>query len=375
MDKLHREPPKSYPKLIDRRLQQIRFTIEDLKLDGLVVSYLPNIRYLTNFSGSSAYLFILPDQLHFVTDDRYDLQIKGELYDIPGMKIHSTREVWHYLAKEQFLGKDVKTLGFEADRMPYSEAVEIRNVIRPIKFKPAPGEIEPFTMPKDPEELANIEKAAKIAEEVYEFLKGEIKPGQTEAHIANMLAYKARELGSERLPFHIILTSGTNTALPHITPTDKKIKKNDLVLLEFGCTYNGFAASICRTLCVGKPTKEQETVYKMLLEAQNATFENLRPGINAKILESHARKIITEGGYGDYFKTNLAHGVGISYNENPIISFRREDQIVPDECVIAVEPGIYIPNKFGMRIKDIGQVTTSGINQITFPPDELEVVG
>ena len=338
------------------------------------MSYLPNIRYLTNFSGSSAYLFILPDEIHFVTDDRYDLQIKGELYDIPGMKIHSTREVWKYLAQEQFLGKKVKTLGFEADRMPYSEAVEIRNIIRPIKFKPAPGEIEPFTMPKDPDELKYIEQAAKIAEEVYEYVKGEIKPGQSEAHISNMLAYKARELGSEGLPFHTILTSGTNTALPHITPTDKKIKKNDLIVLEFGCTVNGFAASICRTLAVGKATAEQKTVYKMLLEAQNATFENMRPGINGRILEGHARKIITEGGYGDFFKTNLGHGVGISYNESPIISFRRDDQIVPDECVMAIEPAVYIPNNFGMRIKDIGQCRTSGTNQITYPPDELEVL-
>jgi len=374
MDKLHRKPPESYPPLIDHRLGQIRFATQDLKLDGLVVSYLPNIRYLTNYSGSSAFLFVLRDKLHFVTDDRYEAQIKGELYPLKNMEVHITRDVWKYLADSKFLGDKVKTVGFEADSMPYSEAVEIRNIIRPLKFKPAPNEISRFTMPKDPEEVKYIEKAADIATKVYDYIKGEIKVGMTESHIANMIAFKARELGSERVPFHMIVTSGTNTAMPHLNPTDKKIKKNDLLVIDFGCTVNGFAASICRTICVGKATEEQKTVYHMLLEAQHATFKNLRPGINGKILEGHARRIITEGGYGDYFKTNLGHGVGIQYNEPPMISFRHVSHIVPDNCVIAVEPAVYMPNKFGMRIKDNAQVAVGGARQMTMSPEELEEI-
>jgi Xaa-Pro aminopeptidase len=373
MDILHREAPTSYPKLIDKRLQQIRFAIEDLKLDGLVVSYLPNIRYLTNFSGSSAYLFILPNEIHFITDDRYEYQIKGELFPIKNMKIHITREVWKYIAENNILGPKTKTLGFEADKVFYSEAVEIRNLIRPLKFKPTPGEIEPFTMPKDPEELKNIQDACKMCEDVYEYIKTKIKPGLTEWDITNQIAYKARELGSEGVPFHIICTSGTNTAMAHLHPTMRKIKKGDLILMEFGCTVNGFASTLCRTLAVGSATKEQETMYTMLVEAQNATFKNLRQGIVGKVLESYARKIINEGGYGEYFKTNLGHGVGITYNEKPMINSRSED-IVPEGCVMAIEPGVYIPNKFGMRIKDTAKVNKDGVQQITFPPEKLEII-
>lgn len=374
MDKLHRDPPTSYPKIIDKRLQQIRFAIEDLKLDGFALTYLPNIRYLTNFSGSSAFLFILPNEIHFVTDDRYEYQIKGELFPLKNMKIHITREVWKLISDDRILGPKVKTIGFEADKMYYSEAVEIRNMVRPLKFKPTPGEIEPFTMPKDDEELQSIKDACKMCENVYDYIKGVIKPGMTEWDITNQIAYKARQLGSEGVPFHIICTSGTNTAMGHLHPTMKKIKKGDLLLLEFGCTVNGFAATISRTLGIGKITPEQEKIYRMLIEAQNATFKNLRQGIVGKVLETYARKVINEGGYGQYFKTNLGHGVGITYNEKPYINSRSED-IVPEGCVMAIEPGIYIPNKFGMRIKDTCKVFKDSVMQITFPPEKMEIIG
>jgi Xaa-Pro aminopeptidase len=196
----------------------------------------------------------------------------------------------------------------------------------------------------------------------------------SESEISNKIAFKARELGSEGVPFHIICTSGTNTALPHLHPTNKKVKAGELVLMDFGCTVNGFAASLTRTVAVGKVSKEQQTVYSMLLEAQNATFENLRPGIQGPILEGYARKIINESGYGEYFKTNIAHGVGISYNESPVINSRDDDAIVPADCVMAVEPAIYIPDKFGIRITDSAVVTTGGVKQITFPPEEIEVI-
>lgn len=373
MDKLHREPPTSYPKIIDKRLQQIRFALDDLKLDGLVVSYLPNIRYLTNFSGSSAYLFILKDELHFITDDRYEAQIKGELYKLPNLKVHITREVWKYISEDSVLGAKTKTIGFEADKVYYADAVEIRNMIRPLKFKPTPGEIEPFTMPKDPEEIENISKACKMCDDVYQYIKGVIKVGMSEWEITNEIAFKAREFGSEGVPFHIICTSGTNTAMPHLNPTSRKVKKNDLILMEFGCTVNGFASTLCRTIAVGGATKEQETMYRMLVEAQNATFKNLRQGIVGKVLEQYARKIINEGGYGSYFKTNLGHGVGITYNERPNINSRSED-IVPEGCIMAIEPAVYIPNKFGMRIKDTAKVNKEGVSQITFPPENLEII-
>jgi len=370
MENKYIQIPESYPELINRRLQQTRFTIEDEKLDALVISHIPNVRYLTNFSGVSAFLFVTQDELHFVTDDRYELQVQRELYKLPNMKIHITRDVWQYLADTKFLGK-ISSLGFEADRMPYSDAVEVRNVIRPMKFKPAPNSFEPFTMPKDKDELIFIEKAANIALDTFKYITDFMKPGMTEVEIENEIAYYARKIGSEGVPFHIVFSSGINTAYPHLKATEKKIKKNEIIMVDFGCTYNGFAAGITRTLVIGKATKEQKAIYSMIYKAQQAAFKNLRPGMNGKILDGFAREIIEKEGYGDYFKTNLGHGVGISYNEKPIISFREDSQMVPEGCVLAIEPGVYIPEKFGIRIKDNVVVSRNGTKHITESPKEI----
>ncbi len=362
-----------YPKLVDRRLEQIRFTMEDLKIDSIVVTYLPNIRYLTNFSGSAATLFITENELHFVTDDRYEEQIKTELYPLPGIKTHISRDVWSYIKTAKIL-KEKSSLGFEADRMAYSDAVDIRNKIRPIKFKPAPGEVEPFTMPKAPEELDNIKKSCAIAEKIYEEMLDFIKPGITEKEIANEISFRSRQMGSESEPFDIIVVSGARGGLIHGMPSDKKIKKNEIVLMDFGCIVNGFCSDITRTIAVGKATKEQKSIYKLLRQAEKAAIEYVRPGMNGKNLDAAARNLIEKAGYGDYFQHSLGHGLGLVVHERPTITFRMDDQIVPNECVLAIEPGIYLPGKFGMRVEDNIFVTTNGGEYLTNAPDELVVI-
>ncbi len=366
------EIPK-YPELVDRRLTQIRFTMEENKIDAIVVTYLPNIRYLTNFSGSAATLFIRQDGMDFVTDDRYEEQIKTELYPLSNLKTHISRDVWEYAVKKK-LFKNIGALGFEADRMPYSEAVEIRNKIRPVKFKPTPGEIEPFTMPKSPEELNNIKDACKIAEDVYDKILGMIKPGMTEKEIANEISYLSRQMGSEGEPFDIIVVSGERGSLVHGKPSDKKLKKNEIILVDFGCKVNGFGSDITRTFALGKATKEQQSIYKLLNDAKKAAIEYVRPGMNGKNLDESARSMIEKAGYGKYFQHSLGHGIGLVAHEKPIITFRMADQIVPEDSVLAIEPGIYLPNKFGMRVEDNIHVTRNGGEYLTKAPDELPVL-
>lgn len=364
---------KPAPEMASRRLDQIRFTLEDLKLDALVVTSLANIRYITNFSGSAAILFITNDALHFITDDRYDTQIKSELYELPNLKTYITRDVWGLVNSENILD-DIDTLGFEADVMPYSEAVDIRNKIRPVKFKPAAGEIERFMRPKAPEELESIKKACSIAEEVYEKIIGMVKPGMTEHELASEISYQARLLGSEGEAFDIIAVSGERSALVHGQPSDKVIKKGDIILLDFGCIVNGFRSDITRTFAMGKATKEQKDLYKLLWEAKCKAVEAVRPGMNAKLLDAVARDMIKEAGFGDYFLHSLGHGIGLITHEKPIITFRLEDQIIPEDCVLAIEPGVYLPNKFGMRVEDDILVTRSGGEYLTHAPEELPII-
>ncbi|MDQ1265922.1 MAG: Aminopeptidase family protein [Bacteroidota bacterium] len=365
-----KESPRLYPKIADRRLEQLRFTMEDLKVDAMVVTYLPNIRYLTNFSGSAATLFILPEEMHFITDDRYAEQIKTELFPFPNMKTHITRDPWNMITDNKILN-NIPTLGFEADRMAYSTAVNIRNVIRPIKFKPAPCGIEPFTIPKSPEELENIQKACDIAVQVYEKILGMIKPGVSEREIAIEIAYQSRILGSENDPFDIIALTGPHACLVHGKPGDRRIHKNDIVLLDFGCRVNGFISDISRTICVGKPTKEQKSIYKLLYDSLENAIQTVRPGMNGKTVDSAARSMITKAGYGENFQHSLGHGIGLEAHEMPTITFRLDDQIVPEDAALAIEPGIYIPDKFGMRIEDNIVVTRNGGRRLTKAPDDL----
>jgi Xaa-Pro aminopeptidase len=363
----------AYPKIIDMRLIQLRFTLQEHKADSLAVTYLPNIRYLTNFSGSDAKLFISNDEIHFLTDDRYEEQVKTELFSLPNLHIHITRDPWNYLIEKKLMGGP-ETMLFEADRVSYSDAVVIRNVVRPIKFKPVATLVERFTVPKSPEEIEFLQKSANISLEVYEYMLNHIEVGMTEREIELEIAYQTRKRGSEGDPFDIIVVSGERGSLVHGKASDRQLKKGDILLMDYGSKYNGFCSDITRTIAIGKATKEQKAIYKLLWEAKEAAIQGVLPGMNGKSLDKIARSMIQKAGYGDFFQHSLGHGIGLETHESPIITFRKDDQIIPENSVLAIEPGIYLTGKFGMRVEDMIIVTKAGGRHITKAPEELIVI-
>lgn len=367
------EVRRTYPEKIDQRLQQIRFRIEEEKAEGLYVNYLPNIRYLTNFSGSAASLFILLDEVWFFTDDRYEEQIQTELYPLPNLKTFITRDIWGFCVQRK-LFKSVSTLVFESERLSYQDVINIRNLIRPVKFKPALSIVEPFTMPKSTEELENIRKACEMSEKVFEQVLKNFKVGMTEKELAAEVVYIARKFGSEGEPFPTIVVSGKRSSLVHGSPSDKQIKSGEVVMIDFGCIVNGFCSDITRVFAVGKSTKEQRTIYDLLIKAKDAAIERVRPFVNGKLVDDAARSLIAKAGYGEYFQHSLGHGIGIVPHEQPLITFRKDDQIIPESCVLAIEPGVYIPNKYGLRVEDNIFVNRDGAKYLTKAPAELIVV-
>lgn len=365
---------KKTPSFVKERLARINFILEDSKTEAIIITDVKNIRYLTGFSGSSASLVVFPDKLHFITDDRYEEQIDGDLYDIPNLETHITRDVWAYL-KDKGIIKNVKSMLFEADKMPYAVAVETRNIIRPIKFKPTESTIDLYMVPKDPIEVESIKEACAMAERVYEKALKKIKSGMTEAELAAEVAYLSRMEGSEGEPFPTIVLSGTRTSLPHGMPSqEKKIKKNELVLFDFGCKVNGFGSDITRTVCFGKPTKEMQTAYETLYKAQTEAIDMIRPFMKAKLLDEKAREILKEAKLEEFFKHSLGHGIGLSAHERPVISSRRDDENIPDNSVLAIEPGVYQPGKWGMRIEDNVFIAVGGNERLTNAPAKLPTV-
>jgi Xaa-Pro aminopeptidase len=367
---------KPYPKTIDKRLHQLRFNMDDNKVNCVFVSHLPNIRYFTNFSGSAAAMLIFNDEIHFFTDDRYEEQAKTELYALHNLRVHITRDVWEYCVKKNIINK-IQSLGVETEYLNYEDAVNIRQLVHShdIKFKAVKSLVEKYTQPKSPEELESIRKSCNIAEKVFEHILKIIKPGMTELDIAIEIDYRSRLLGSEGPAFDTIVTSGTRGALVHGQPSIKKIRKNDIVLMDFGCKVNGFCSDISRTICVGKPTREQQELYKLIYSAMSEAISEVRPGMKGHFLDSVARDIITKAGYGNYFQHSLGHGIGLVCHEKPVISFRLQDQVIPEGAVLAIEPGIYLPEKFGIRIEDNVLVAKIGSNiKLTNAPEELITV-
>jgi Xaa-Pro aminopeptidase len=362
-----------YPKIVDRRLEQLRFSLEEQKSEAIAISFMPNIRYLTNFSGSNALLFVMENELHFVTDDTYEDQIKDELYDLPNLTTHITRNPWVYLVQEKVF-KGIDGISFEADTMPYSEAVEIRNKIRPIKFKPADNLVSRYTQPKDPEELEFIKQAIALSEEVYNKMLGFIQVGMTEIEVANEIAHQCRLAGSEGEPQAIIVVSGPRCSHVNGNPSNRKIKKQELVIIDFGVKINGYGTAISRTIAMGRVTKEQKAIYDSLAKARKVALKEVRPGMVAKNLDNLCRESIVKDGYGEYFKHGFGHGVGLQAIEQPILSYEVVDHMIPDECVISVEPGIYLTDKFGIRAEDIFLVTKSGGEMLLAAPSQIAVI-
>lgn len=368
-----RENVNKYPKIVDRRLEQLRFSFEEQKAEAIAVSFMPNIRYLTNFSGSNALFFIMEDELHFVTDDTYEEQIQDELYPLPNLYTHITRDPWIYLVENNVF-KGVQGISFEADFMAYSEAVEIRNKIRPIKFKPADNLVSRFTQPKDPDELIHIKTSLELADKVYNKMLNIIKVGMTEIEIANEIAHQCRLAGSEGDPQDIIVVSGPRCSQVNGNPSHKKIKKQELVIIDFGCKVNGYGTAISRTIAMGRVTKEQKTMYESLLKARSLARNEVRPGMFGKHLDTICRNSIKNDGFGAFFKHGFGHGMGLRAVEQPIISYEITDQIIPEECVVGVEPGIYISNKFGMRAEDVFLIGKNGGEMLLPAPEQIAII-
>ena len=240
-----------------------------------------------------------------------------------------------------------------------------------VRIKAISSLVEPYTQSKTPEEISIIKKSANISEDVYEHILSIIKPGMSELDIAIEIDYQARLRGSEGVAFSTIVTCGERGAIVHGQPSNKKIKKNDIVLMDFGAKVNGFCSDITRTFCVGKPKLEHKNIYNLVYNAMSSAINEARPGMHGHFLDEVARKSIRDAGFGDNFKHSLGHGVGLECHEKPTITFRLKNQIIPENVILAIEPGVYFPGKFGIRVEDMVIVTKNKNIKLTDAPDKL----
>ncbi|MEO0231417.1 MAG: aminopeptidase P family protein [candidate division WOR-3 bacterium] len=343
------EPSLTGLKNLKSRIKYIREKMDELKIDAYFIYYLPNVSYLTGFRGSSGFVIVTHNKSYFITDSRYEEESKKEIEEEFEILIH--KGLTQTLKKARFM-RYIKRIGFEKDWMPYGVYKNFEKELNK-KFVPCEDIVRKIRIHKNDSEIEKIKKAQRINEKIFEEIIDIIKPDKVrEIDLAAEIEYKIKKSGGE-VPFPPIVATGSNSALPHAKPGKRIIKNNKPLKIDMGVKYKGFCSDMTRTIWIGKkPSQEFIKIYQIVLDAQNKAIESIKIGMEAKEVDGIARKHIEEKGYGKFFGHGLGHGIGIEVHELPALSPLSKDKI-EEGMVFTIEPGIYLPNRFGVRIEDL----------------------
>lgn len=341
------------------------------RLDAILVSSTPGVRYLSGFTGSTGLCVVTPRRAFFLTDSRYTLQSKGEVS--PAFtRIPAHRGLFEEVARSGVLPRK-GVVGFEADDLTVLRYRNLKRLLPGYVYRPLSGLFENLRSIKEREEIASISAAVRISDRVFESLLQEIRPGARECDVAARISFLHRSSGADGDAFDPIVASGPRGAIPHARATRRRIRKGEMVVLDFGCTVGGYRSDLTRTIAIGKPSREMRDVYSVVLDAQNEAIGAARAGLIARDLDGVARRRIAAAGYGRRFTHSLGHGLGLHLHERPRISSLSLDRLRPG-MVITIEPGVYLPGKGGVRIEDDVVIHTSGCRVLTAAPKELLVL-
>lgn len=356
----------------ERRLAALRTALEDAGLDALLVSSLPNIRYLSGFSGSSALLVVTARDVLLLTDFRYSIQASAEAAAVARVVIEPT-SLWARLWSELPAMRDVECIAFES---AHATHVDFQRMVEPPQggsrwqWRPSVNLVESLRERKDDTELAHIREAVRIAEHALQRTVERVKGGMTELAICGMLEGELRACGSRSHPFETIIASGEHAALPHARPSERAVSAGEFLLLDFGAEYGGYCSDITRTFVVGKPTADQREIHDVVREANATASGGVRAGMRGKDADALARGYIERRGWGEAFGHSLGHGIGLEVHEAPRLS-KANDSPLPVGAVVTIEPGIYRPGWGGVRIEDDVLLTAEGPEVLTTFPREL----
>lgn len=350
------------------RIGLVRRRLSDLKINGIIFSNIANIRYLSGFTGSDGVLIICPDSSLLLVDGRYTTQAKLEVLNIPVIEYKDKVAAIITAVKERGL----QQIGFEAPSMSVDmhnqlisrlENEELINIGNDIKFLRAC---------KDETEIALMKKAAAISSSAIANLVGVLKAGCTEKELALQLEINARRAGADGLAFEAIVASGANSALPHARPTGRKIRKGDFIVIDFGVKYLGYCSDETCTLAFGALTDRQKNAYQIVKKAHDEAIAGIRADVEAGTIDQCARSVLGKK-YGRYFTHGTGHGVGLEVHEAPRLAANSPD-VLEAQMVVTVEPGIYIPGHWGIRIEDTVLVKKNSCEIFTKMNKELIII-
>ncbi len=353
-----------------RRIGRLREELLRQNLDALIVTHLPHVRYLTNFSGSNGLCLVRPRGVSFFTDSRYSRQALREVKNAVSRTTSSDLVV--AAGKNLPAGRPLR-VGFESDYLSVYQHRLLKRAVRGAVFVPARGILEGLVSIKEKSEIARLRKAASISGRVFEAILDRIRPGVRECDLAAEISFQHKSLGAGGDAFDPIVAAGKRSAFPHARPTQNRLRKGDMVILDFGCTVDGYHSDMTRTVVLGKATSRIRKLYSAVLEARNRAVDHVRPGVRTSVLDGLARRSLAGQKLEQYFIHSLGHGVGLSIHERPRISSLSTEQLEEGNTV-TIEPGVYVPGVGGIRIEDLVLVTKDGCEVLCDIPRTLTIV-
>jgi len=369
------------------RLSRLRSGLDENDLASLLVTHLPNIRYLCGFTGSAAALIVAERGGILFTDGRYRTQAKEEVQgaNVPNVSIVIARKspvvaAAEWLAARQRSSRSVSSTRISVGIEPESITAGMRDRLAAVmkgrmkvRLRFAPPLIERARMVKDSAEILRIRRAVELGAGLFRIACRKSRPGVSEVEVAAAMEYEARCAGAEGMSFPTILASGTRSAIVHGRASSACIPRRGFVVCDFGVILAGYCSDRTRTVHVGRPSGEARQLYAAVLEAQQAAIAAVRPGVTAAEVDGAARRVLRKGKLARYFTHSTGHGLGLEIHEAPRLAVGQTQKLEPG-MVITIEPGVYVPGKWGVRIEDVVVVTSSGCEVLTPTDKELVII-
>ena len=349
-----------------RRQQKLQQHLAAGKLDALLISHLPNIHYLCGFTGSAGLLLVEEAGSVFFTDVRYDTQaheqVKGAKVVVPRKSLLAGFGEWFGKRRKRARGL---AIGIEAEHFTVAEKKRLSQALPSgIRLKDAPSFVERARLVKDADELNRIRAAVALGAKLFDRALEVLRAGVKETEVAGEMEFAARRGGADEMSFPTIIASGVRSALPHGRASDRLIAAGGFVVCDFGVILEGYCSDQTRTVWVGSVPDEARRAYEAVKESQQAAIEAVRPGVAVDAVDSAARKVLRKAGLGRYFTHSTGHGVGLEIHEAPRVA-QGQKEILQPGMVITIEPGVYFPGKWGIRIEDMVAVTDGGCEVLT----------
>lgn len=352
------------------RLTKLQNVLTEHNLDAILIGQPENRRYLSGFTGSAGWLLVSAERAVLATDFRYFEQVGRQAPDWELFKITTQFEK---LLPDLLAGAGVQRLGFESQHVTVDQLSTWQKATEGVEWAPLKETVEAIRAVKDEDEIEALRRSAALTDDAFAHLLDLLTPGMTERETAWEIESYMRTHGASKVAFDLIVGAGPNGALPHARPGEHVIQPGEPIVIDIGCVLDGYCSDMTRTICLGQPDAKYLDVWNLVLKAQEAAEAGIRAGTTGVEADALAREIVEEAGYGKNFGHGLGHGVGLAVHEGPRASKLSKD-VYKTGMSLTVEPGIYLPGEFGVRIEDLVIVREAGVEILTQTP-KTPVVG